>query len=557
MLQDQQQTILTGTVLERAVLYARVSGDDTKKDGRNLQGQIDDCRNYATQEGYNVVAEIKEDERGASGYAFDLPGLNKLLDMAQAGEFDVLVVREVDRLARNRTKKAVLKEELRRANIRVDYVLQNFEDDPYGRFSENVMDDIAELEREIITTRMIRGRRKKVKSGKVIVSGRPPYGYRLSEDKSALLIYEPESEIVKQIFEWYTASNDIATGQKTIADRLTRLGIATPNESKNRRAPNIKKRGKNEWSRGTVYAIIKNETYAGIWRYGKRKRVHGKIKVVKDVESLPSVKVPQIVSRETFDLAQKRLQENRKATKHVKYEYLLRRRVTCSCKHKMVCHTITAKTDTKTYKYPKYRCRCSIDNAVCNCNALSFDASQIDAIVWQWVRKLLCNKDAVTQALQEAKDRQDAVAAPHLRRLKTLDDLLARVRQKKDRLLDLYLDGNYSKEELNKRKKEIELDIADHESGRAKLMRKIASLQLLTDEAIQNIQSFVLEMGRGLEKADNDFSLRREGMEALNVQVILAIENGEKVVHASCFLVNKPEVLYLLHNETGCEYQAK
>ena len=33
---------------KRAVLYARVSGDDTGKDGRNLAGQLELCRNYAT-----------------------------------------------------------------------------------------------------------------------------------------------------------------------------------------------------------------------------------------------------------------------------------------------------------------------------------------------------------------------------------------------------------------------------------------------------------------------------------------------------------------------------
>lgn len=557
MLQHTQQTILTGTVLERAVLYARVSGDDRKKEGRNLDGQIDDCRSYANRQGYKIIDEVKEDERGASGYSYDLPGLNKILDMAQAGEFDVLVVREVDRLARNRTKKAVLKEELKRANIRVDYVLQNFEDDPYGRFSENVMDDIAELERETINIRMIRGRRKKINSGKVIVSGRPPYGYRFSKEKSTLLIHEPEAEIVRQIFEWYTDSNDIAMGQKTIAGRLTKLGIATPNESDIRRATNTKKRSKNEWSRGTVYAIIKNETYTGIWRYGKRKRVQGKIKVVEEIESLPSVEVPQIISRETFNLAQERLQENRTATKHVKHEYLLRRRVTCSCKHKMVCHTVTSERKSKIYAYPKYRCRCNIDTAVCACHSPSFHVGQVDDIVWKWVRELLRNEKAVTQALQEAKDRQDAIAIPQLKRLKTLEDLLTNAQQKKGRLLDLYLDGDYSKKELDKRKNEIEFEITDYERDLAKLKKEIVSLQLLTDDAIKSIQKFVLEMGRGLEKADNVFSLRREGIEALNVQVVLAIENGEKVVYASCFLTDKPETLYLLHTTNDCDYQAK
>ena len=51
----------------RAVLYARVSSDDTGNDGSNLQSQLGMCREYAEQQGYSVIRELAEDERGASG----------------------------------------------------------------------------------------------------------------------------------------------------------------------------------------------------------------------------------------------------------------------------------------------------------------------------------------------------------------------------------------------------------------------------------------------------------------------------------------------------------
>ena len=79
---ETKTTLQAFTVLERAVLYARTSGDDTRKDGRNINGQLDDCRAYAIEKGYTVIAEIKEDDRGASGYELDLPGINRILDLA-------------------------------------------------------------------------------------------------------------------------------------------------------------------------------------------------------------------------------------------------------------------------------------------------------------------------------------------------------------------------------------------------------------------------------------------------------------------------------------------
>ena len=98
---------------QRAVLYARVSGDDRGKDGRNLAGQLEMGREYAREHGYTVVAELAEDDRGASGAAIDLPELTRVRDMAQADEFDVLVVREIDRLSRNLAKQLIVEEELR------------------------------------------------------------------------------------------------------------------------------------------------------------------------------------------------------------------------------------------------------------------------------------------------------------------------------------------------------------------------------------------------------------------------------------------------------------
>ena len=91
---------------KRAVLYARVSGDDTKNDGRNLQSQIEMCGEYAQAHGWTVVKELAENDR--SGADFDLPMLNEALEMARTGAFDVLVTRELDRFARKLAKQLII-----------------------------------------------------------------------------------------------------------------------------------------------------------------------------------------------------------------------------------------------------------------------------------------------------------------------------------------------------------------------------------------------------------------------------------------------------------------
>ena len=60
---------------KRAVIYARVSGDDVRegKEGRNLAEQVKMGKEYAEGKGYTIVAELSEDDRGASGAVWTCP----------------------------------------------------------------------------------------------------------------------------------------------------------------------------------------------------------------------------------------------------------------------------------------------------------------------------------------------------------------------------------------------------------------------------------------------------------------------------------------------------
>ena len=136
--------------MEWAVLYARVSGDDSSKENRNLIGQINMCREYATKNGWKVVAELIEDEKGAPGYDLHLAELEKLFDMAANNEFNVLVVREMDRLSRSIVKQMRIEEILGDAGVRIEYVIENYPNTPEGQLLKNIRAVISEYEREKI-----------------------------------------------------------------------------------------------------------------------------------------------------------------------------------------------------------------------------------------------------------------------------------------------------------------------------------------------------------------------------------------------------------------------
>ena len=164
------------------------------------------CRDYANEKGWQIVGELAEDDRGASGASYDLPQLNKALEMAKVGQYQVLVVREIDRLSRDIGKQYMIEGELKRNQVRVAYVLGEYPETPEGDLNKAIKSAIASYERTKISERMVRGRRREAKRGSIIAHGRPPYGYELVHDgdKYQLVINENQAIVVRLIYEWYT-----------------------------------------------------------------------------------------------------------------------------------------------------------------------------------------------------------------------------------------------------------------------------------------------------------------------------------------------------------------
>ena len=535
---------------ERAVLYARVSGDDRGKD--NLEGQIEMGREYAQEHGYTVVKEIKEDDRGARGASFDLPGLNQALEMAHDGEFGVLIVRELDRFARKLAKQLIVGEEFRRAGVEVEYVLGEYPDTPEGNLNKQIRAVIAEYEATKISERMKRGRRRKVKEGNVMIFGNPPYGYKEVKHRRKdsdpdhpkfdyrLEIHEPEAQIVRMIFRLY-AEGDGEGNPVTIdgiARKLSAMNILTFTDTRTRKVGRKRKahrRGK--WSRGTVHRMLTNETYIGVWRYGKRNNRDGRWKKNPSDHHL-IVKVPEIVSREAWEVVQLKLKQNRQNRGQRKHEYLLSRRVTCgACKLKM--DSLTTECARGKGKYSYYRCPASRSTGKVRharvCSAPSFKVDQVDAAVWEWVKSFLADPVALQVGLEKHQTEQGEANTPLRERLEVVEDLMAENQAQLELLLDLYLSGDFPKEVLMERKIRLEATVKALEREQANLVAGLEA-QALTQKQIKDVQEFAAKIAKGLGVADQDFARRRCIIELLDVQATLVVEDGKKVVYASCLL---------------------
>jgi len=435
--------------------------------------------------------------------------------------------------SRNLAKQLIVEQELQRAGVRIEYVLGEYPDTPEGRLNKHIKATIAEYEREKIAERTKRARRRKVADGHVMVHGRPPYGYRVVEvhGKRTLAICEAEARVVRMIFDWYT----VGDGQNAplsvygIAQRLTENHIPTPGDEDPRIA---KQRERGEWNKSTVFNLLRRETYAGLWHYGKTRMYKGRQVRTPRGQWIPVV-VPAIVSRETWEAAQVQLQKNKDSSpRNTRREYLLRRRVVCrDCGAKMNV------TSRRNGKYLYYRCesRYALDSARECSIMVGFRADHVDTAVWDWVKSFLIDPVALAEGLRTEQEEREEASRPLRDRLAVVDDLLADNQRQLERLLDLYLSDDFPKELLTERQERLYETLGALERERADLVARLAA-QTLTDEQVQTIAEFAQEVAQGLEKADNDFAARRQLIEMLDVRATLAVEDGQKVAYVRCMM---------------------
>jgi len=91
---------LPGAGAMRAAGYVRVSTIEQQRHGWNLGEDRERIRERADAEGWSLVDTF--DDGGRQGDDLERPGLRALLAAVEAGALDVVILRDLDRLSRDR-----------------------------------------------------------------------------------------------------------------------------------------------------------------------------------------------------------------------------------------------------------------------------------------------------------------------------------------------------------------------------------------------------------------------------------------------------------------------
>jgi DNA invertase Pin-like site-specific DNA recombinase len=272
----------------RCAIYTRKSSEEGLEQGFNsLDAQREACGAYVlsqASEGWSLVPE-KYDDGGISGGTLERPALQRLLTDVAAGRVDIIVVYKVDRLTRSLLDFAKLVEAFDAAGVSFVSVTQSFNTTTsMGRLTLNMLLSFAQFEREV-TAERIRDKISASKAKGMWMGGTPPLGYR--PNGRSLAIIEDHARFIRDIYRRYLELGNV----RLVADQLATEGIRSPK----RISGAGRQYGGSEFSRGQIYAILKNAVYVGdIVHHGQRY----------------DGQQPAIIDRAPWQLVQERLSEH-------------------------------------------------------------------------------------------------------------------------------------------------------------------------------------------------------------------------------------------------------
>jgi site-specific DNA recombinase len=166
-----------------------------------------------------------------------------------------------------------------------------------------------------------------------------------------------------------------------------------------------------------------------------------------------AVPVPAIITPEVFEVAQARLDQNKKMARrnNKSNSYLLRGLISCGkCR--------LSSTGITQGKYQYYKCSGRLNALRVAqgevCNARYVPVQQLDELVWKDLCSIVSNPDLITLELERAQAGEWLPQALQAKR-NTISQALARLERQQERLLEVYLAEIVTKDEFERKRHEL------------------------------------------------------------------------------------------------------
>ena len=285
-------------------LYCRLSRDDEPQgESNSITNQKSILEKYAKENGFKNIRFFVDD--GYSGTNFARPAFSQIMELAEQGMIETLIVKDHSRLGRNRLVVGqLLEEEFDRLGVRYIAILDNIDTAQGLSDFLPVQDWFNEMHAKNTSQKVREVFRHKGESG-IPLTTTPPYGYlKNPENPKEWIIDVPAAGVVRRIFALCVEGY----GPTKIANILTKEQIPTPSEHwagqgiKCGNLPSVCGR----WAQSCVADILEKQEYVGdtVNFRTTRKSFKNKEKVMRPEEDWKIFENthPAIIDRETFTL---------------------------------------------------------------------------------------------------------------------------------------------------------------------------------------------------------------------------------------------------------------
>jgi site-specific DNA recombinase len=430
----------------RAAIYARVSSEE-QREGQTIDSQVAELERFAREKNWQIAGVYKDD--GWSGSLLARPELDRLRDDASRGLFDLVLLNDVDRLARDVAHLGIVKRDLESRGVEVVFRKLPAEKSPTYNLMVNILGSFAEFEREMIADRTRRGRRHKVEVRQQFLGSLAAYGYRyVPKDKSGsnvgfLAIIPEEAAVIQQMYRW--VSEEGLSAHKVV-ERLNEKAIPP--------------RKGNLWGKSSVIRILRNEMYAGVWYYNKhygcqpikpkkkdryRQALKSSNRLRPRLEWLPVILPEQlrIIERSQWKRVQAQLTSNIAfSSRNTKHFYLLSGLLTCGG-----CSAAFVGTPNHGRFY--YRCSKSCRKVP------SIRERPLDEVVWSAVEEAVFNPTMITEQVSKYLEREEVSTRQFLNESEQIERDIQKLVTEESRVLEAYRIGILSPSQLGRELEKI------------------------------------------------------------------------------------------------------
>lgn len=522
--------------IKYTALYERLSRDDEMQgESNSIVNQKRYLEEYAQAQGFKNIRHFTDD--GYSGTNFKRPGFQEMIAAIEAGEIDVVCVKDLSRFGRDYLKVGFYTE-IMFPEKGVRFIAINNSVDSANPMENdftpflNIMNewyakDTSNKIRAIFRSRMQDGKR---------CSGAIPYGYKRDpEDKNHLLIDEEAAKVVRRIYQMVIDG----MGSQAIANQLTADNVLIPSayleQSEHGESRNHSYHDPCRWNCTAVSYILDKQEYMGHtvlckticenFKTKKRRKARPDELIIFENTHEP------IINSETWHLVQKLRRRTRRKLANGSYSHRLSGLVYCADCGKRLSYSSPQsqhRLDGKTYDADSsFRCP-TYKSMYGECTMHYIKSSTLDKLVDEAVRKIaryiLRNEQAfleqvrvLTSADQKQTQSEDKKELVNIKkRIAELDNYIKRLYEGNasgkipDRQFEkLMAQYDSEQQELEERVKEIEASIheiqQESENGQqfVRLVQKYRDLTEIDQTALNEfIDKVVVHEATGGRTAD-------------------------------------------------------